>query len=192
MPVKHIDPKQLEGFNKQYSASPKDYVLGIEAKSIWEGQGLGNLGKIGPWTLGGKQVTKPTRDFSVQLGSWQEVGEAIGVDRASDRIEPVEAALTGLCSCVSEAITVNCARTNVKLDGLEVSARLEVDPGPIVGAKDPKDWDNTLKSITVDVTAHGSFSDDDKKVIEEGATRSPVHHIFSRALRMDARFRYVS
>ncbi len=192
MPVKHIDSKQLAGFSKQYLASPKDYVLGIEAKSIWEGQGLGNLGKVGPWTLGGKRVTKPTRDFSVQLGSWQEVGEAIGVDRASDRIEPVEAALTGLCSCVSEAITVNCARTNVKLDGLEVSAHLDVDPGPIVGAKDPKDWNNTLKSIKVDVTAHGSFSDADKKVIEEGATRSPVHHIFSRALRMDTKFSYVS
>src|SRR6266567_1518345 len=131
MPVKHIDSKQLQDFSKQYMEAPEQYLLGIEAKTIWEGQGLGNLGKIGPWSLGGKQVSKPTRDFSVQLGSWQEVGEAIGVDRASDRIEPVEAALTGLCACVSEAITVNCARTNVKLDGLEVSAHLEVDPGPI-------------------------------------------------------------
>jgi len=34
--------------------------------------------------------------------------------------------------------------------------------------------------------------DADKKVIEEGATRSPVHHIFSRALRMDTKFSYVS
>jgi len=109
----------------------------------------------------------------------------------SDRIEPVEAALTGLCACVSEAITVNCARTNVKLEGLEVNAHLEVDPGPIVGAKDPSDWHQTLKRVKVDVTAHGTFSAADKKVIEEGATRSPVHHIFSRALQMDSTFNYV-
>ena len=192
MPVKHIDAKQLATFNKEYLAAPDKFRLGIEAKSLWEGQGLGNLGKIGRWTLGGEPVVKPTRDFSVQLGSWQEVGEAIGVDRASDRIEPVEAALTGLCSCVSEAIALNCARMNVDLQGLEVSARLEVDPGPIVGAKDPKTWDESMKSIQVEVTAHGKLSDRDKKVVEEGATRSPVHCIFSRALRMDTRFNYVS
>jgi len=191
MPVKNINAKQIEGFTKEYQLAPDKYLLGIEAKTIWEGQGLGNLGKIGPWSLGGKQVSKPTRDFSVQLGSWQEVGEAIGIDRSSDRIEPVEAALTGLCACVSEAITVNCARTNVKLEGLEVSAHLEVDPGPIVGAKDPKEWDASLKSVKVDVTAHGEFSAEDKKVIEDGATRSPVHHIFSRALQMDSSFNYV-
>jgi uncharacterized OsmC-like protein len=191
MPVKSISARQLEGFTSEYKTAPDKYLLGIEARSIWEGQGLGNLCKVGPWSLGGKQMKKPTRDFSVQLGSWQEVGEAIGVERSSDRIEPVEAALTGLCSCVSEAITVNCARTNVKLEGLEVSARLEVDPGPIVGAKDPKDWDKTLKRVHVEITAHGGFSAADKKVIEEGATRSPVHHIFSRALQMDEKFRYV-
>jgi uncharacterized OsmC-like protein len=191
MAIKSIDSSQLEGFNKQYQASPASFMLGIEAKSIWEGQGLGNLAKVGRWTLGGKPMVKPTRDFSVQIGSWQEVGEAVGVERASDRIEPVEAALAGLCSCVSEAITLNCARLNVNLQGLEVSANLEVDPGPITGAKDPKEWDKSLRRVKVDVIAHGNFSAQDKKAIEEGATRSPVHHIFSRALKMDTDYRYV-
>jgi len=190
VPVKHIDAKQLEGFNREYAKAPDKYLIGIEARTIWEGQGLGNLAKVGPWQMGGTSVSKPTRDFSLQLGSWQEVGEAIGIERASDRIEPVEAALTGLCACVSEAITLNCTRKGVNLEGLEVKAHLDVDPGPIVGATDPKEWERNLRSVRVEVTARGHFSAQDKQVIEEGATRSPVHHIFSRALKMDSVFDY--
>ncbi len=62
----------------------------------------------------------------------------------SEAIEPIEAALLALCSCVTEAITLNCARTGVPLEGLEVRANVDVDPGPITGVKDPSDWKNTL------------------------------------------------
>jgi hypothetical protein len=48
--------------------APTGFTLGIEAKTIWEGRGLGNLGRIGRWSLGGQTMEKPTRDFSVQLG----------------------------------------------------------------------------------------------------------------------------
>jgi uncharacterized OsmC-like protein len=190
MTVRNIDVGQLEGFTREYSKAPSNYTLGIEAKTIWEGHGLGNLAKVGPWTLGDEMIVKPTRDFSVQLGSWQEVGDAIGVENADDRLEPIEAALAGLCACVTEAITLNCARTNVDLESLEVRARLDVDPGPIVGAKDPADWDTTMRSVHIDVFAPGDFSDNDRMMIEEGATRSPVHHIFSRALDLDTDFHY--
>src|SRR5207244_10790405 len=78
--VKGINAEQLEAFNKQYAASPEKFTLGLQAKTTWEGQGLGNLGKVGRWTLGGQAIVKPTRDFSVQLGSWKEVGDAIGVE----------------------------------------------------------------------------------------------------------------
>ena len=125
MAVPNVRVDQLQGFIKQYEQSPSSFTLGLDAKTIWEGRGLGNLAKIGKWSLGGKPVEKPTRDFSVQLGSWQEVGDALGVEAADDRIEPVEAALAGLCSCVTEAITLNCARTGVNLEGLEVTAHLE-------------------------------------------------------------------
>jgi len=65
--VKGINAKQLEAFNKQYAASPAKFTLGLQAKTTWEGRGLGNLGKVGKWTLGGQPIEKPTRDFSVQL-----------------------------------------------------------------------------------------------------------------------------
>jgi uncharacterized OsmC-like protein len=190
MPIQGINTRQLEKFNEQYASSPKSFELGIESRTIWEQKGLGNLGKIGRWTLGGQAIEKPTRDFSVQIGSWKEVGDAIGVEGADDRIEPIEAALLGLSSCVTEAIVLNCARTGVKLDGLEVKAHADVDPGPITGAKDPTDWDNTLKQITVEVTARGDFSGDDRKMIEDGAKRSPVRYMFSKTGLLKTNFHY--
>jgi hypothetical protein len=42
------------------------------------------------------------------------------------------------------------------------------------------------------VTAKGTFSQRDKQMLEEGATRSPVHHIFSRALDVKTSFKYGS
>ena len=190
MTVSGINARQIDTFNKEYRSSPKDFTLGLEARTVWEGRGLGNLGKVGPWKLGKKSMTKPARDFSVQLGSWQEVGDALGVEGADDRIEPVETALVALASCVSEAITLNCARNGVNLQGLEVKASIDVDPGPITGAKEPSDWEETLRSVKVDVTAKGDLSKRDQDMIEEGATRSPVHHLFSRALQMKSNFRY--
>ena len=190
--VKGINAQQLEAFNRQYAASPAKFTLGLQAKTTWEGQGLGNLGKVGKWTLGGQPIEKPTRDFSVQLGSWKEVGDAIGVEGADDRIEPVEAALLALSSCVTEAITLNCARTGVPLEGLEVTSNVDVDPGPIVGVKDPSDWNTSLKVIDVKVTARGKLSEPQRKIVEEGAKRSPVHHIFSSGKQVKTTFRYES
>jgi uncharacterized OsmC-like protein len=190
MPVEGVETRQLEGFNKEYSASPTNFTLGIEAQTLWEGRGLGNLGKVGRWSLGGQAIEKPTRDFSVQLGSWKEVGDAIGVVGADDRIEPVEAALMSLSSCVTEAVVLNCARRGVNLEGLEVKARVDVDPGPITGAKEPSDWDDTLKAVEVDVVARGDLSGQDREVIEEGAKRSPVNYMFGRTGLLKTKFHY--
>jgi hypothetical protein len=68
----------------------------------------------------------------------------------------------------------------VKLHKLEVKAHADVDPGPITGDEGPADWDNTLKQVTVDITARGDFSGDERKNIESGAKRSPVHYLFGR------------
>ena len=190
MAVEGIDARQIEAFNKEYSTSPDNFRLGLEARSMWEGRGLGNLGKVGRWSLGGQVMDKPTRDFSVQLGSWKEVGDALGVEGADDRIEPVETALLGLASCVTEAIVLNCARKGISPEAVDVRARVEVDPGPITGAKDPSDWDKSLKSVEVDVTVKGDISDRDRTVVEEGAKRSPVNYLFGKTGLLKTKFHY--
>jgi uncharacterized OsmC-like protein len=190
MAVQGIDAGQIEAFNKGYRDAPSNFMLGIDGRSIWEGRGLGNLGKVGPWSLGGQAMEKPTRDFSVQIGSWREVGDALGVIGADDRIEPIEAAMLGLASCVSEAITLTCAARGVALEGLEAKAHVDVDPGPITGAKEPSDWDKTLKSVRVDVTVRGDLSAADRAVVEDGAKRSPVHYMFSKTGLHKTEFHY--
>ena len=190
MTVEGIDTRQIEAFNKEYTGNPSNFTLGLRARTIWEGRGLQNLGRVGKWSLGGQSIDKPTRDFSVQLGSWKEVGDALGVLGADDRLEPVEGALMSLASCVTEAITLNCARRRVDLTGLEVEAHADVDPGPITGAKAVSDWDRSMKEIAVTVTARGDFSEDDRRVIEEGATRSPVHYLFAKTGLLKTKFQY--
>ncbi len=137
-------------------------------------------------------IEKPTRDFSVQIGSWQEVGDAIGVEAADDRIEPVEVALLGLSSCVTEAIVLNCARTGVDIEGLEVKAHVDVDPGPVTGATEPSSWDDNLTQVKVDVIARGKLDEADRKIIEEGAKRSPVNYLFGRTGLLETEFHYDS
>jgi len=190
MAIQGIDAHQIEAFNNGYRDEPSNFTLGIDGRSIWEGRGLGNLGKVGPWSLGGQPMEKPTRDFSVQIGSWREVGDALGVVGADDRIEPIEAAMLGLASCVCEAITLTCAAKGVAVEGLEANAHVDVDPGPITGAKEPSDWDNTLKSVRVDVTVRGDLSARDRDVVEDGAKRSPVHYMFSRTGLLKTEFHY--
>jgi uncharacterized OsmC-like protein len=190
MAVEGIDARQIEAFNKQYRAAPSNFTLGLDARSIWEGRGLGNLGRVYTWSMGGQVMQKPTRDFSVQIGSWREVGDALGVVGADDRIEPVEAAMLGLASCVVEAITLSCAAQGVPLKGLEANAHVDVDPGPITGAKEPSDWDNTMKSVRVDVIVRGDLSAQDRVVVEHGAKRSPVHYMFGRTGLLKTTFQY--
>src|ERR1051325_5340426 len=85
--IKGINTKQLTAFNEQYAAAaPGTFTLGLQAKTIWEGQGLGNLGKVGRWTLGGQPIEKPTRDFSVQLGSWKERNKPLARLRRIPRV----------------------------------------------------------------------------------------------------------
>jgi len=190
MAIEGIDGRQVSAFAREYAGSPSSFLLGLQATTVWEGRGLGNLGKVGPWSLGGQVIAKPARDFSLQLGSWQEVGDALGVVGADDRIEPVETALLGLASCVTEAIVLTCSRTDVPLTALQVTAKVDIDPGPIVGATEPADWDRSLRNVSVDVAVSGDLSERDKRKIEDGATRSPVRFLFSKTGLLQTTFSY--
>ncbi|MFQ5426951.1 MAG: OsmC family protein [Gaiellales bacterium] len=170
-----LDPVKLDEFNKYAEANPNDVVLGLEATTIWEGHGVENLGKIGRWQLAGQVIDKPTRDFSIQFGAWKEVEEQIGVEGAHDRIEPMEAALAGMASCVSTAITLNAAREGVSFDGLEVTAKATVDPRVLLGAVPAEEAESCLQRVDVEIKVDGDLSSEQKEKVIEMARRSPVH-----------------
>lgn len=170
---------KLDEFSKHAQANPNDVLLGLEAKSIWEGSAIQNLGKIGPWQMAGQTINKTTRDYSIQFGAWKEVQEAIGIEGANDRIEPMEAALAGMASCVSTAITINAARQGISFDGLEVTARAKVDPRVLLGITDVEESQSCLKSVDVDIKVEGDLTDEEREAILVMAERSPVHAMVS-------------
>jgi uncharacterized OsmC-like protein len=175
----------MEEFNKTAAANPNDVVLGLEAKSIWEGKGIEDLGKIGQWSLAGQEIDKESRDFSIQFGAWQEVEEALGMDGAHDRIEPMEAALAGMASCVSTAITLNAARQDIGLKQLKVKAKAKVDPRVLLGIVPTEEAQSCMLSVDIEIKAQGDLSDADRAQILDSAHRSPVHAMVSSANRIN-------
>ena len=117
-----FDREKLEGFVAYATENPNDVILSLESKTYWESHGGSTLAKVGPWALAGQRIDKPTRDFSIQYGAWKEVEGAIGIPGASDRLEPVEGALSALCACMNWAICINAARQGVTFDKLAIAA----------------------------------------------------------------------
>ncbi len=185
--VPGFDTSKLDDFEKFATENPEKVILGLEATTIWEGYAVENLGKIGPWELGGERIDKPTRDYSIQFGAWKEVEEAIGIVGAHDRIEPMEAALAGMASCVSTAITINAAREGLNLEGLEVTARATVDPRVLLGIVAVEDAESCLKSVDVDIKVEGDLTDEEREQILKMAYRSPVHVMVSAPNEINTR-----
>ncbi len=174
-----FDTDKLEEFSKFANANPEKVLLGLEATTIWEGYAVENLGKIGRWALGGETIDKAERDYSIQFGAWKEVEEAIGIPGAHDRIEPMEAALVAMASCVSTAITINAARENLSFDGLEVTAKATVDPRVLLGITPAAEAQSCLRSVDVEIKVTGDLTDGQRQQILDMAERSPVHAMVS-------------
>lgn len=170
-----FDLEKVEDFIAFAAEHPNDVLLGLEARSIWEGYAGDSLAKIGPWTLAGTRIDKPTRDYSIQFGAWKEVCEAIGVRAAVDKIEPVEAALAAVNSCVTWAICINAAREGLHFDGLEVTARARVDPRVLLGVTPADEAISCMQKVELDIRVKGTLSQEDHARILEMAERSPVH-----------------
>ena len=166
----------LEGFAGFAAENPNDVQVGLQATTIWTGRAGHSTAKVGPWKLADQPINKPSRDFSIQFGAWKEVEEALGIEGADDKLEPVEAALAAMCGCVNWAICINAALEGVSFDELEVSATAIVDPRVLLGVLSIEEATSCLQSISLEITARGeNMSDEDKRRIEEMAHRSPVH-----------------
>jgi uncharacterized OsmC-like protein len=174
-----FDVEKLEAFNAYAAENPNDVLLGLEARTIWEGHSGESLGKIGPWSLAGNRVEKPTRDYSIQFGAWKEVADAIGVEGARDKIEPVEAALAAVSSCVTWAIAINAAREGLVFDALEVRATAKVDPRVLLGIVPVEEAASCMQKVEMDIQVHGDLTEEDRQRIAQMAKRSPVHALIS-------------
>lgn len=171
--VNGMDLGKLEAFRKSLEANP--VILGLEARSVWEGHSGRSTVHIGPYDLGGQHIDRDTRHYTIPYGAWREVEEAVGFVGPTDRVEPVEMALGAVAACLTNSIALNAPRNGINLEGMEITVRADVDPSVLFEVKGPESHTSCIPKIITEVKVKGNITDEQLKTIERLVHYSPVH-----------------
>ena len=172
-----VDTEELAAFAEHAAEDPSAVQLGLGASATYEGTAAHSLAKIDSYELGGETIARETREYTVPYGGWREVLDAGGWVGATDRIEPVEAALSALAACINVGISINAVANGVDIDHLETSVHTEFDPGVLFSLDDLGSADAVFENLTAEIEI-GS-PDLDKDEIDEWARRAPVYTLVS-------------
>lgn len=176
--VRHgVDLEKLEGFAQSAAENPDGVQLGLEARSTYEGTCAHSLAKIDSYTLGGETIERDTRAYTIPYGAWKEVLDAGGWVGGIDRLEPIEAALSALASCINVGITINAVANGVDIEHLETRVRTEFDPRVLFSLRDLEEADAVFRNLTAEVEIESP--DLDKDQVDEWARRAPVYTLVS-------------
>ncbi|MDT8320048.1 MAG: OsmC family protein [Xanthomonadales bacterium] len=168
-----MDLQKLEAFRKTLEESP--VTLGLQSRSVWEGHSGRNTTHIGPFRLGGDYIDRETRRYTFQYGAWKEVEEVMGCEGPTDRVEPVEMVLGAMGACLSNSIGLNAARQGIKLEGMEITVKTEVDPSVLFELKGPEAHTSCMPRVTCDVKVKGDLNDEQMATIKRLIAHSLVH-----------------
>jgi uncharacterized OsmC-like protein len=171
--VNGMDLDKLEAFRSAIKANP--VILGLEARTIWEGHSGRSTVHIGPYELGGQRIDRETRHYTIPYGAWKEVEEAVGFEGPTDRVEPVEMALGAVAACLTNSISLNAPRHGIELEGLEIKVSAEVDPSVLFEVRGPEDHTSCMPKVVSEIRVKGNLTDEQLKTIERLAHYSPVH-----------------
>ncbi len=183
--VTGMDLDKLEAFRSAIKESP--VVLGLEARGIWEGHSGRSTIHIGPYELGGERIDRETRHYTIPYGAWREVEEAIGFEGPTDRAEPVEMALGAVAACLCNSIALNAPRNGIKLEGLEINVRTDIEPSVLFEVKGPESHTSCMPKIVSEVKVKGDISDDQLDTIKRLVSYSPVHGMIEYANTVESR-----
>ncbi|MCU4750520.1 OsmC family protein [Halobacteria archaeon AArc-curdl1] len=178
-----IDLETLEGFAEHAAENPETVQLGLGASATYEGTAAHSLAKVNSYELGGETIARDTREYTVPYGAWKEVLDAGGWLGATDRLEPIEAALSALAACINVGISINAAANGVEIDHLETRVRTDFDPAVLFSLKELKEADTVYENLTAEVEIDGEDLDQD--LIDEWARRAPVYTLVSLAQDID-------
>ncbi len=178
-----IDLETLEGFTAHAGENPEAVLLGLGASATYEGTAAHSLAKVDSYELGGETIARETRGYTVPYGAWKEVLDAGGWVGGTDRLEPVEAALSALAACINVGITINAAANGVDIDHLQTRVRTDFDPAVLFSLKELKTADSVFENLTVEVEIAGA--DLERDLIDEWARRAPVYTFVSLAQDVD-------
>jgi uncharacterized OsmC-like protein len=174
-----IDLETLDGFAAHAAENPEAVQLGLGASATYEGTAAHSLAKIDSYELGGETIARDTREYTIPYGGWKEVLDAGGWIGATDRLEPVEAALSALAACINVGITINAAANGVDIDHLQTRVRTDFDPAVLFSLTELKEADSAFENLTAEVEIDGEDLDQD--LIDEWARRAPVYTLVSLA-----------
>ncbi len=185
--VHGMDLDQLEAFRSAQAADP--ISLGLEAVGSWEGHSGRSTVHVGPYTLGGDRIDRKTRHYTFSYGAWREVEEALGFVGPTDRIEPVEMALTAIAACLTNSIALNAPRHGIDIECLEIKVSCEVDPSVLLEIKGPEDHTSCMPKISSEVVVKGDVTDDQLAEIKRLIKYSPVHGLIEYANTCESQVR---
>lgn len=177
--VNGMDIEKLEAFRQSLDGDP--VILGLSAMGIWEGHSGRSTVHIGPYVLGGDRIDRPTRHYTIPYGAWREVEEAIGFVGPTDRMEPVEMALSAIAACLINSIALNAHRHGIKLDGLEIKVSCDIDPSVLFEVKEPEAHTSCMPKIISEVKVKGDLTEEQLETIERLVHYSPVHGLIEYA-----------
>ena len=174
-----VDVGQLEGFAEFAAENPDEVQLGLGARSTYEGTCAHSLAKIGSYSLGGEPISRETREYTIPYGGWKEVLDAGGWVGATDRMEPIEVALSALASCINVGITINAVASGIDIEHLRTRVRTDFDPGVLFSLRDLGEAHAAFENLTADVEIESPDLDRDQ--VDEWARRAPVYTLVSLA-----------
>jgi len=172
-----VDPEELAAFAEHAAENPDEVQLGLSARSTYEGTAAHSLATIDSYVLGGETIARDTREYTIPYGGWKEVLDAGGWVGATDRLEPIEAALSALVSCINVGITINAVANGVDIDHLETRVRTDFDPAVLFSLEDLGNADGVFENLTAEVEIESE--DLDKDEVDEWARRAPVYTLVS-------------
>jgi uncharacterized OsmC-like protein len=174
-----IDLETFEGFAEHAAEHPDEVQFSLGARSTYEGTAAHSLAKVDSYELGGETIARETREYTIPYGAWKEVLDAGGWGGATDRLEPIEAALSALASCINVGITINAVADGVDIDHLQTRVRTDFDPRVLFSLEDLGEADAVFENLTADVEIEGEDLDKDR--VDEWARRAPVYTLVSLA-----------
>ena len=172
-----VDAEELAAFAEHAAENPEAVQLGLSARSTYEGTAAHSLAAVDSYVLGGETIDRDTREYTIPYGAWKEVLDAGGWVGPTDRLEPIEAALSALASCINVGITINAVANGVAIDYLETRVRTDFDPGVLFSLADLHEADAVYENLTAEVEIESPNLDKDE--IDEWARRAPVYTLVS-------------
>ena len=174
-----VDIDKLESFAEYATEHPDEVQLGLGARSTYEGTCAHSMAKMDSYVLGNEKIVRETREYTIPYGGWKEVLDAGGWIGATDRMEPIEVALSALASCINVGITINAVANGVDIEHLQTRVRTDCDPGVLFSLEDLNEADAVFENLTAEIEIDGQDLDEDQ--VDEWARRAPVYTLVSLA-----------